>query len=325
MSILGGEQLTEQIIVTITRLGVSITGSLLHATQRSLLQALRLTGKALTHLPGAPTSTPTGKMSIRKLQHLAGGDLHAQQVTPELVATMKRQLKRRGVDFSIEKAPDGLTYFHFKGADVDTVRHALSQAAAAIAAKHGIDTSEEAARNDHAHDLPTPDNPPHSTSQETDGIVLGEDTEWMDRQGVSLVWESANDADLGDLAQDALPTPMQDLLGSHSRARVNDLLDQAVHNGWSVEQIHQRLSTQPLPDPAAMTNPPGLVITRVQDVATSTPPQQITPSHTQPATRTSTPVTGKDVLERLNKKIETKQAQSPAPAPAPARSRSPRR
>lgn len=68
--------------------------------------------------------------SLATLQRQMGGDLHPLAISPELERYLKADLRRRGVNFSLEKAPDGNTYVHFSGRDVDTVQHGLKQAAA---------------------------------------------------------------------------------------------------------------------------------------------------------------------------------------------------
>ena len=68
--------------------------------------------------------------SLANLQRQMGGDLHPLAISPELERYLKADLRRRGVNFSLEKAPDGNTYVHFSGRDVDTVQHGLKQAAA---------------------------------------------------------------------------------------------------------------------------------------------------------------------------------------------------
>ena len=68
--------------------------------------------------------------SLATLQRQMGGDLHPLAIAPELERYLKADLRRRGVNFSVEKAPDGNTYVHFSGRDVDTVQHGLKQAAA---------------------------------------------------------------------------------------------------------------------------------------------------------------------------------------------------
>ena len=68
--------------------------------------------------------------SLANLQRQMGGDLHPLAIAPELERYLKADLRRRGVNFSLEKAPDGNTYVHFSGRDVDTVQHGLKQSAA---------------------------------------------------------------------------------------------------------------------------------------------------------------------------------------------------
>lgn len=73
---------------------------------------------------------------VALLQQKAGGDLHQMEVNPELAKYVQRELKARGVKFAREDAPDGKTYIHFAGRDVDTVQHCLTQANAAYQFDH---------------------------------------------------------------------------------------------------------------------------------------------------------------------------------------------
>lgn len=132
MSITGGEQLTEQVIMSSSKAGMEVTGKVAQLTAAGLKLLMRLSAAGLKKLPTTAGRREHGKMTIKNLQRRAGGDLHAQQVSTELLRSVQHDLKRRGVDFSVEKGADALYYVHFKGADVDTVRHALTQAEAKI-------------------------------------------------------------------------------------------------------------------------------------------------------------------------------------------------
>ncbi|WP_160149053.1 DUF3801 domain-containing protein [Arcanobacterium ihumii] len=48
------------------------------------------------------------------------------------MSALSKDLKKRGVDFAIEKGSDGLTHVHFKGADVDTMQHGFKMAQARL-------------------------------------------------------------------------------------------------------------------------------------------------------------------------------------------------
>lgn len=124
MSIISGEQLSQQIVIT-SAVGISVTARLASGTLAGLKGTLRVIRAGLKHVKDKGQH---GQMRLRNLQRAAGGDLHQQAVTDRLVATLTRDLKKRGVDFSLEKGHDGVHFVHFKGADADTMRHALLQA-----------------------------------------------------------------------------------------------------------------------------------------------------------------------------------------------------
>ncbi|MFT3944352.1 MAG: DUF3801 domain-containing protein [Ancrocorticia sp.] len=128
MSVIGGEQLSEQIIISTTKAATEITAALTRGSEAMIKQVAKIAGAALHKVD----RRKEGKMTIKNLQRVSGGDLHSQSISPELYHTLIKDLKKRGVDFSIEKGKDSLTYVHFKGADVDTVRHALKQVEAKL-------------------------------------------------------------------------------------------------------------------------------------------------------------------------------------------------
>ena len=125
MSMLSGEQLSQQIVITSTQVGINVTARLASGTLTGLKGTLRVIRAGLKHVKGKGQH---GQMRLRNLQRAAGGDLHQQTVTDRLLSTLTRDLKKRGVDFSLEKGRDGVHFVHFKGADADTMRHAILQA-----------------------------------------------------------------------------------------------------------------------------------------------------------------------------------------------------
>ena len=125
MSMLSGEQLSQQIVITSAQVGINVTARLASGTLAGLKDTLRVIRAGLKHVKDKGQH---GQMRLRNLQRAAGGDLHQQAVTNRLVATLTRDLKKRGVDFSLEKGRDGVHFIHFKGADADTMRHAVLQA-----------------------------------------------------------------------------------------------------------------------------------------------------------------------------------------------------
>ena len=69
-------------------------------------------------------------LDLSTLHQQAGGDLRMFSIAPELERSVKADLRRRGVGYSIEHGADGKTYLHFSGKDIRTIQHGLKQAAA---------------------------------------------------------------------------------------------------------------------------------------------------------------------------------------------------
>ena len=69
-------------------------------------------------------------LDLSTLHQQAGGDLRMFSIAPELERSVKADLRRRGVGYSIEHGADGKTYLHFSGKDIRTIQHELRQAAA---------------------------------------------------------------------------------------------------------------------------------------------------------------------------------------------------
>ena len=69
-------------------------------------------------------------VDLSTLHQQAGGDLRIFSIAPELERSVKADLRRRGVGYSIEHGADGKTYLHFSGKDIRTIQHGLRQAAA---------------------------------------------------------------------------------------------------------------------------------------------------------------------------------------------------
>ena len=69
-------------------------------------------------------------VDLSALHQQAGGDLRMFLVAPELERSVKADLRRRGVGYSVEHGADGKIYLHFSGRDIRTIQHGLRQAAA---------------------------------------------------------------------------------------------------------------------------------------------------------------------------------------------------
>ncbi len=136
---IGGESFVQALIQAGAQIGVKVTVTAIDLSREGLRGTIKTLGRGLSKLPGTPGGQRRGKMPIKHLQRLSRGDLHQQEVATEYVKQIQRDLKARGVDFAVEHAPDGKTYLHFKGADVDTISHALTQ----VAARHSLAQSQE--------------------------------------------------------------------------------------------------------------------------------------------------------------------------------------
>lgn len=133
MSITSSEAIAEQIVTTATRESFKISIQALSFSARTAFTALKACMTLLSNSKFTPkVLNSRGQIRLRKLQSF-GSDLHAQEISPEIVDRLRKYLKKNGVDFSLEKnAPDGKTYVHFQGKDVDTMRHAITQALASM-------------------------------------------------------------------------------------------------------------------------------------------------------------------------------------------------
>lgn len=335
MSVLGGEQFAQQITIALTQAGIKVSGALWNGTARSTSAVLKAIGRALKKVPGIHTE-PQGKMSLKKLQRTSGGDLHAQEISPELVRRLKRDLTRRGLDFSMEKGKDGHTYFHFKGADVDTVRHAIAQVAAAID-RHYPDRESphsvlEPTEIDPAKKIEIEDHPgttsidvdavldePGEWTIADDGIVAGE-TEIVEE----TVLEWINDTDLAPNVslESTIPAHMMTYLGRDAQTQARILIGQAADKGWTSSQISQRLSSRPLPPAEKMFNPAKLILARLDDIASTTPPPPGLDRTEKILHSFEGTITPKMIKDRLTSKIEAKVKQhNTRPAPAPVKTR----
>lgn len=125
----GGQQAL-QLSIAVARESVTVAGHVTSLTKESLGQLMRLATTGLSQAKSAMLDT--GQMSVKRLQRLSGGDLQSKEISPELLRSVKADLRRRGISFSVEKAADGKTYVHFSGRDVDSVRHSLKQAGARL-------------------------------------------------------------------------------------------------------------------------------------------------------------------------------------------------
>ncbi|TPF78264.1 MULTISPECIES: DUF3801 domain-containing protein [unclassified Bifidobacterium] len=89
---------------------------------------LRLGGRGLSAMRGViRRGRDTGRMSEKRLQRLAGGDIHAIELERHQVRAVVRSLRRAGVRYSVERDSQS-TWIHFEGRDLDHVTHAVRRA-----------------------------------------------------------------------------------------------------------------------------------------------------------------------------------------------------
>lgn len=89
---------------------------------------LRLGGRGLSAMRGVMRrGRDTGRMSEKRLQRVAGGDVHTVELERRQVRAVVRSLHRAGVRYSVER--DGRSaWVHFEGRDLDHVTHAVRRA-----------------------------------------------------------------------------------------------------------------------------------------------------------------------------------------------------
>ena len=128
-------------------------------THKALETLTRAAQKAMQQIPGLPGSPEHGRMKVNQLQRKSGGDLHATEVPKELVADLQKDLKKRGVDFAVEKGQNG----NFKGKDTDSIKHALNQV------KQKVEARQQQAKTPTAKTA-KPDKKPQSRADLKTGI-----------------------------------------------------------------------------------------------------------------------------------------------------------
>lgn len=134
-----GAQATLQATDKGVNLLVALGNATLKGVTHSLRAAAQLTAQARTeHLN-------TGKMTVKRLHNVEGGGIQHAEVPRELLASVQQEMRRAGVNFSLEKAPDGRAYLHFSGNDLASVEHGLNQARARVAKQLGMEVGTDRA------------------------------------------------------------------------------------------------------------------------------------------------------------------------------------
>ncbi|MDY5584332.1 MAG: DUF3801 domain-containing protein [Arcanobacterium sp.] len=120
------------VITPAIRGGFSVVKLSTAATTRLSLGALKLSLNTVSkHLPlQLPfAQTKHGQISIRQLQHSNNGGLGHIELDPATVNKLKKELKRHGVDFALQKpdTKDGKFALYFRGADGDHIAYTLER------------------------------------------------------------------------------------------------------------------------------------------------------------------------------------------------------
>lgn len=123
----------ERILIDVSQQGVRVAfnaGTKL--THKTVTTSLKAATKAIEKIPGLPGQPEHGKMTVKALQRKTNDGLHAIEIPPEMLKGIQHELKKRGVDFAIDKAQDGNYYVQIQGKDADTMKHALKQVQAKL-------------------------------------------------------------------------------------------------------------------------------------------------------------------------------------------------
>ncbi|MBT1173301.1 DUF3801 domain-containing protein [Bifidobacterium amazonense] len=107
---------------------------------------LRLGGRGLSAMRGViRRGRDTGRMSEKRLQRLAGGDVHAIELERHQVRAVVHSLRRAGVRYSVESDSQS-TWIHFEGRDLDHVTHSVRRALQDVGYELRIDGRQPAER-----------------------------------------------------------------------------------------------------------------------------------------------------------------------------------
>ncbi|KAA8828556.1 DUF3801 domain-containing protein [Bifidobacterium myosotis] len=109
---------------------------------------LRLGGRGLSAMRGViRRGRDTGRMSEKRLQRLAGGDVHMVELERHQVRAVTRSLRRAGVRYSVERDSQS-TWIHFEGRDLDHVTHAVRRALQDVGYELRIDGQQPVERRE---------------------------------------------------------------------------------------------------------------------------------------------------------------------------------
>lgn len=128
MTILDAQPIATTLATTLTNTGIKISAVAGKLTLDILTKIVKESLEQVKKIPAVPLNPEHGQQTIKYLQYASKGDLHNQTVDKSLLKDLRHDFQKRGLDFAIEKGKDGQTYIHFKGADIDAVKHGLTQA-----------------------------------------------------------------------------------------------------------------------------------------------------------------------------------------------------
>lgn len=143
MSVAGSDELAQRVTLTVGRSSVHVAGKAATMTIRELRQIISGARELIAN--ARAERIETGKMSARMLQWKADGDVHHQTVSgPRMVKAMEAELNKHGVDFAVEKNPDGTCTVSFQGKDLPTLELAMERAAEKLETPTKVQSLREA-------------------------------------------------------------------------------------------------------------------------------------------------------------------------------------
>ncbi|MFC5369458.1 PcfB family protein [Arcanobacterium bovis] len=251
------DDIINQAVMTYGRGAIQFTSHISgKVTKKILLQSITLALLTIKHTPGLPGSPDRGQMTLRRLQKNAGGDIHPVEISQELKDDVAQYLRRKGVDFAIEKAPDGSHYIHFKGSDVSIVEHALKQVKIKLKLTDNIELDPQDKQEEPAQDIQEKNLGDAETNPDMPVI----DGDQLEITGVEEVTPQPQMQNINDW----IPQSMADQLNGKHYERAVELVNDAHSQGWKASFVKNELSAQPW-NPE-QTNSGGLVIYRLNSV-----------------------------------------------------------
>ncbi|MBW3090107.1 DUF3801 domain-containing protein [Bifidobacterium miconisargentati] len=144
------EDVGRQTTMEVTRTGAGLT---LRVGEWTAAWFLRAGARAFSGMSDAARQVAhTGRMSEKRLQRAANGDIHIFELDREQVRAVMSSLDRAGVRYAVERGEDA-TWVHFEGRDLDHVTHAVRRALGDVGYELRLI----------GHDAKVPDQSPEST------------------------------------------------------------------------------------------------------------------------------------------------------------------